>query len=466
VNLKKAGVSVALVALFATARVRAQVGDDQGAMGIRRPPGIFGPVSVHLKAGDPAPDLVYTGVLHTPDSSALGASNWSASNLLGKITVIVFFPLVSQNPQAISMWNAAVDRFRDKPIQFVLIAGEQESTLRPYLKEHPVNGWVLHDPQGQTGRAYGLEMPVMVIVGADQKIIGFSKANVPDDQTLNAVLEGRIQTEPVGPTKAERMAFMTSHKVLLDAEPWRMPGFDDHKPAFAPSNMLHVSLSKRESGGGNFTGDDYWSREGYTLKSLIAEIYETNPIRVALPASLDDNKRYDFALVFPQRTDRDAMNKIAQQGIEDYFHITATRERRLVDVYVVTTADGRPPLAKVREDEGMGSGFGASGVDFVSDGGADDLPEMPMKMSLSALRGFSFEGVTMEQFCRQLESNLDRPLVDETELKGRFDFELKADRDPNDKELKNDFAQHLREQLHLAITPAQRTVETLVFYPR
>ena len=67
------------------------------------------------------------------------------------------------------LWNGLVDRFAARPIQLVLITQEKEPTLLPWLAQHPVNGWLLYDPTGSTGRAYGLEMPNTLYVGADRK---------------------------------------------------------------------------------------------------------------------------------------------------------------------------------------------------------------------------------------------------------------------------------------------------------
>jgi uncharacterized protein (TIGR03435 family) len=229
-----------------------------------------------------------------------------------------------------------------------------------------------------------------------------------------------------------------------------------------------VSPSKTELGGGNYSGDDYWSREGYTLKQLIAEIYDTEAIHVALPAYLDTDKRYDFALVTAERQDREAMRKLAQKGVDDSFHISPARERHLVDVYVVTAVGGKPPVAKPVHDDSMG-GFSSGDLEYFTEGGEDEMFSQPKPVGLSAISGISMERGTMDEFCRLFERTLDRPVVDETELKGEFDFDLKGLDFANAKEWKeapkNDFADRLRDQLHLAITPAQRNIEMLAFYP-
>jgi hypothetical protein len=83
-----------------------------------------------------------------------------------------------------------------KWVQFVWINGEKESTLLPWLSQHPVQEWVFHDPDGETGKAYGLELPAIVIIGRHHTIVGFDNAKSQDPTLLNAALEGRITTSP------------------------------------------------------------------------------------------------------------------------------------------------------------------------------------------------------------------------------------------------------------------------------
>ena len=71
----------------------------------------------------------------------------------------------------------------------------------------------------------------------------------------------------------------------------------------------------------------------------------------------------------------------------------------------------------------------------------------PLQQSERGLRG-----VVM------LEDTLDRPVVNETNLQGGYDFHLKTEGE--------DFLEQLRTKLGLAITPASRTVEVLQVTPR
>jgi uncharacterized protein (TIGR03435 family) len=340
----------------------------------------------------------------------------------------------------------------------VWITGEKESTLLPWLEEHPISGWVLLDSKGQTGNSYGMEIPANVIVGTDRKIVGFYMGIAETERLLEAVKDGRITT--TRPDRASLKAFVESGKVHIDAEPQRMPRVADHRPAFPPSYAVHVSLSQGEERG-NSSADDYWALKGYTLKEVVDELYDVNSIRVDLPASLDSKKHYDFALVLPEQESREKMKERMRRGLQDYFHVTARRENRLVDVYVVSAMPNRkPPAVEARPDEGM-SGITSAGMEFETAGSSQDEMQEGMKpQSIGAIRSVSIEG-TVDQFCHMLEGTLDRPVVNETNLEGEFKFRVE-----NSDGAENDFLDRLRDQLGLVITPAQRNVETLVFEPR
>jgi uncharacterized protein (TIGR03435 family) len=77
-------------------------------------------------------------------------------------------------------------------------------------------------------------------------------------------------------------------------------------------------------------------------------------------------------------------------------------------------------------------------------------------VSLSAIRSVSTDG-TADEFCRILEAQLDRPVVNETGLDGEFEFRMRSAQGA-----RNEFSEGLRDQLGLVITPAQRNVESLV----
>jgi uncharacterized protein (TIGR03435 family) len=81
-------------------------------------------------------------------------------------------------------------------------------------------------------------------------------------------------------------------------------------------------------------------------------------------------------------------------------------------------------------------------------------------ISQSSIGGISISNGTMGAFCHTLEQVLDRPVVDETGLAGRYDIAL-----PEDQSGTSEFIERLRTQLGLALTPGRRDVTTLVVRP-
>jgi uncharacterized protein (TIGR03435 family) len=418
-------------------------------------PGVFGKITTRPEAGDLAPEITFTKVLHTAS-----AEPWTASNLSGQVTVLFPFPYVSGNPNLVDQWNTLVGQFTGKPVQFVWIAGEEESTLLPFLQEHPMQGWVFYDPDKGTGRSYGLEEPQAVIIGVDRRIIGFDRdLPLPSADVINAVLEDRITLTPPKPTFADLKAFSESGRVLLSPEPERMSQPTDHKPDFSPSYAVHITPAHDAVSGGDYAGDDYWSLQGYTVKHLLTQMLDVNSIRIDLPASIDTGILYDVSIVLPKPEDVESKRSLIRQGVEEYFRLTATSENRLRDVYLLTAPDRSPPTSKI--DPLAGGGW-TSSMSFEVDTSSDGMPGDPAH-SINAITDIGLGGATVDEFCKMLEEDLDRPVVNETKLDGKFDFEVKDPAISAQQTPKGDFVQRLRDQTGLVIAPAQRYVETMVY---
>ena len=431
--------------------------EDNDAVTRLRRTGVFGLVTVSLKAGDDAPNLEFRKVLHAP-----GTAQWNSSNAFNQTTALVFLPQPSLNPQQVEQWNELVDRFTGRAIQLVLITEEQESTLLPWLAQHPVSGWLLYDPTGATGKAYGLEMPNIVYVGADRRIIGFSEGFgfAPPDEELNAVLEGRTFLVPAPSPPGHLRGLANNGKMPLQAEPSRMFRVENNKPAFPPSYEVHIAPSAAQ-GTTSTSAPDYWSVGGFALKSIVAQAYGVDESRVDFRDAAAAGKRYDVALVLPKAEDNDAMMRRVQDALKKRFNLNIASEDRPMDVYVMTAPYGPGP--ELRPSDSMGGMIGASS-NFILRKGQKPTPEnMKAAMDRQVASGgitvgsISVSGGTIEDFCRQLETGLDRKVVDETHLTGHYDFEVaRGDR------TRDEFFDMLREQLGLAVTPEQRDVTMLV----
>jgi len=410
--------------------------------------GVYGPATGHPKAGDPAPELVFSQVLSAPV-----AGSWTQANLSGQVTVVGFFTLTSPNAGTVAAWNEVVDRFAGKQVQFVWITSEDKRTLMPALARHPVKGWVLYDPGGASAKAFGLDMPVNVYIGPDGKIVGFRDGVVPDAQVLNAVLERRVVL--TRPTPATITNFQENNLVALDSTPARMPRAQDYRPRLTPSETVHITPSAAGERG-NFGGPDYWVLKGVTLKEAIEEIYGLNAIRIEMPRSLDNAKRYDFAMLVPQPEPREEMKERFKQALQEYFHLTAGQEVRSADVYVVSREPGRnPPVEKPTEFSGVGAR--GSSVEFTATRDSGESMTTARAQSLDAILSVADEG-TIDDFCHDLEGSLDRPVVNETHLEGRYRIQVQIPAGS-----KANFLATLRERTGLVIRPGQRKITFLKF---
>jgi hypothetical protein len=110
-------------------------------------------------------------------------------------------------------------------------------------------------------------------------------------------------------------------------------------------------------------------------------------------------------------------------------------------------------------DDDRGGGFSFSRVEirnpkYLSAPG--ELPSLVKPASLGDIQAIDSEG-TIDDLCRTLECGLDRPIVNETNLAGKYAFQLNAG-----SETERDFLERLRDQYNVGITPAQRRVQMVV----
>ncbi len=226
--------------------------------------------------------------------------------------------------------------------------------------------------------------------------------------------------------------------------------------------MVHISPAKIADSG-DFSSNRFPNFQGVTLRHIIAQLFDVSPVRILLPAPLDDDKLCDVAIVLTETDSTESNSDRILRAIQDHFGVVATREELLLDVYVVNTANGKSPAPLTRSEDDRGGGASFSRVEIRNPkyvGAPGELPSLVKPASLGDIQAIDAKG-TIDEFCRTLEYGLDRPVVNETNLAGEYTFHLHADL-----ESENDFLERLREQFSLSFTSAQRPIQMVLLKPR
>jgi uncharacterized protein (TIGR03435 family) len=244
----------------------------------------------------------------------------------------------------------------------------------------------------------------------------------------------------------------------------------------APTDELQIAPTQRaEDDGASWrSGPQRWTAEGARLKDLLSRVCGVMESRLVLPASLDGERRYDVALILPREEGHEQIRHRIREGIEKYFEVALVNETRAMDVYVLTAPRG---ITATRTDSGAGgggfAGIGAASMDFrvptIGDRPptAEEIRKTGIEIFKSIAAGrpgafFSMTGIsvsngTIRDFGEQLERGSGRPVVDETNLDGRYDLHAFTESSMTDS-----LFDVLREKFGLVVTPARRDVKMLV----
>jgi uncharacterized protein (TIGR03435 family) len=206
-------------------------------------------------------------------------------------------------------------------------------------------------------------------------------------------------------------------------------------------------------------GADHWEARGYDLKTLISEIFEMDARLVDVPEDVAANGRYDVSLSVPTELDQDSMQRILVKALTQRFGLTIKPETRTMNVYVLSAPEGAGGGLKQHLFARRGGlKTLASGGDDSNDQGGR-ITYMGKDCSGVSSGGITVEGGTIADFRRTLEPDLDRVLVDETKLRGSYDFKIGLYAN------QTQLFELMRAGLGLVVTPEQRNVMVLAVRP-
>jgi hypothetical protein len=251
-------------------------------------------------------------------------------------------------------------------------------------------------------------------------------------------------------------------------------------PKLPPSYDVHISATDAKfTDTASSAGPEFWRKHGFTLRSVIAEVYAVEPTHIDLPSSVDGSKRYDFDLVLPQAEAEETIHRLVRRGIEKQFQVRMAVESRDLDVFVLTAPKGAGAYELPFQ---LGGGMSTSSATFFIASNADFgnlTPEAMAEMAEESQRrtedahfqalasgasSASFQAATeissdgsINEFCNVLQRSLNRLLIDETGLTGRYAFKIRSD--ARNRNL--DFREALASQLGFVLTAERRPVQIL-----
>lgn len=199
--------------------------------------------------------------------------------------------------------------------------------------------------------------------------------------------------------------------VIPDPPPVPKPMAADAKPNF---EVATIKPSDPERPGQSILvgrgGTNLLTTTNTTLQNLIIFAYGIHPRQLTGGPGWLETEKFDITAKPDQPGIPNAtqVTTMLQKLLEERFQLVFSREKKELSVYTITVGKGGPKLAK-NESGGMLPGFGGRGPGSIG-----------------------VRNSTMEEFAGFLQARIvDRPVVDQTGLSGKFDFTLTWRLDPS-----------------------------------
>jgi uncharacterized protein (TIGR03435 family) len=195
-------------------------------------------------------------------------------------------------------------------------------------------------------------------------------------------------------------------------------------------------------------GGERFTAANLPLGPLLLTTYNISVRQISLPASFPDD-RYDIAAKADHPLSPDEMRQMLQQLLVDRLKLAVHREFKEVPVYALVIGKGGQKLTQSKDREGARTPLTPSRA-----GGTE-----PSSGHLI------FKRESMSDFAWALSRTAgigDRLIVDQTGLRGEYDFELTFGRDDEPTSQQPSIFSALQEQLGLRLEPKKISVEFLV----
>lgn len=335
-------------------------------------------------------------------------------SLRGKVVVISFGNSVAF-PDEIAEWNSVIQRFEGDPVVFLTVDDHgDEFLIDQALSKTAYEGCVLLDGDAANREHFHLPAGVSrtVFVNRSGVVAGYSR-EAPEEDVVRAVLDGKTADD------------------LLETSPQPITHQPEAGLDSVPSFEVHISPApKTEFPALGRSEPNRYISKNEKLTTIIMELWDTWGAWVLFPEDLDQG-RYDIT-AYMMLNDRNLVRERVREAMEQHFGLSIRKETRMQHVYILTATRKTSSQIRPSSDE---EEFGESGS---GDG------------------TFFGEGQTMSTIATMLSGQLKVPVLDETGVKGEFDFFAHSELP------QPEGAIDMAHQLGLELTPADRLIEMLV----
>jgi uncharacterized protein (TIGR03435 family) len=331
------------------------------------------------KPGETAPLLKLTGMLQ-----ASGKLEQNLKSLQGKVVVLEFWatwcaPCIEAMPHL----NDLSEKYKNKGVQFISITRESVAQVNGFLKNRKINGWVGIDGDKAMYEAYRIHyIPFTVVIGPNGKVLGYPKsADLSEEMLVNALLGKEIvQKVAIGDSTVFKAT-------VAKAEPL-------YELSIRPS-ASEITSSK--------TSYTDFEAKGTLALDLIKVGSDAMLKHVEVTAELPKGKFDVIATNFEYNSPPFEWRGQLLRMLQEVWGIDVHQEQKEMEVYeLFATATANKRLVKAKPEKTDSEQSTGAGV----------------------LTG---RNISIPVLAKLLQDSVSIPVVDVTNLKGNYDYNLYFD---------------------------------------
>jgi uncharacterized protein (TIGR03435 family) len=277
--------------------------------------------------------------------------------------------------------NRLAEQFLGKPVVFITITDDDRETLDRFLKERPLNTWIVRDPERTNWKRFGVpSIPHLVVVSSSGSIAGETLPENVTAQMIESLLEGKSVTLP---GKEMRPSNLNWDEELVDwADGVRPETYAIIKPIKTATSGVWPRVE-----GNRLTAD------GVSLSALIALAYNVDAYH--FDNRLRDGSTYRAAFRVP-RERAEELRPLMQETLRRAFSFRVRWEDQERQVRRLVRLENAPPAK----------------------------PSTVAPLS-QMLRGkMTLRRQPVRRLAELLSNAYGMPVIDDTSMVGDFDFEL------------------------------------------